>query len=280
MTRPTWARWVTRISLILAVIALVFTIRDIGVRTIGTYFRRIGWWWIAVVLFEVAITTLDAVAIRAFLSPEQGKVRLRSTVLSQLAGRAVNAVTPSANLGEAVKVSVLVDYVSQSRAVSTILLYNIVSFSVELMIVAVAAPIMVLLVPMPFELRWLMLGTCVVCFVGAMLLYLWVRRGMVDGLARLATRIVIPGLATVRRWIWKAPAPSRTLLTQARYERWQDRLRMVDDQMHLSSGARRTVSLAVTRIKPIAAYIMRTTRRASTRVTPRAGFSPSARNSA
>src|ERR1051325_6625531 len=46
MSRPTWARWVTRISLILALVALVFTIRDIGLRTIATYFRRIGWWWI------------------------------------------------------------------------------------------------------------------------------------------------------------------------------------------------------------------------------------------
>src|SRR5678815_631350 len=144
MSRPTWARWVTRISLILALIALVLTIRDIGPDRIAAYFRRIGWWWIAVAILEVAITTLDAIAIRSFLSPEQGKVKLRSAVLSQLAGRAVNAVTPSGNLGEAVKVSVLVEHVSQSRAVSTILLYNVVSFSVELMIVAVAAPIMVM----------------------------------------------------------------------------------------------------------------------------------------
>src|SRR4051812_3276983 len=149
MSRPTWARWVTRISLGLAVPALVLTIWDTGLRTIAKYFRGIGWWWIAVVILEIAITSLDAVAIRAFLSPEQGKVRLQSAVLSQLAGRAVNAVTPTGNLGEAVKVSVLVDHVSESRAVSTILLYNVVSFSVELMIVAVAAPIMVMLVPMP-----------------------------------------------------------------------------------------------------------------------------------
>jgi uncharacterized protein (TIRG00374 family) len=238
MSRPTWARWVTRISLILAVIALVFTIRDIGLRTIVTYFRRIGWWWIAVVILEVAITSLDAIAIRAFLSPEQAKVKLRNAVLSQLAGRAVNAVTPSGNLGEAVKVSVLVDHVSQSRAVSTILLYNAVSFAVELMIVAVAAPIMVLLVPMPSKLRWLMVLTGVVCFALALGIYAVTRRGVLDSTARLGTRIPIPGLARIRGWIWKSRTPSRYLLTQARYERWQDRLRGVDSKMHLSSGAR------------------------------------------
>jgi uncharacterized protein (TIRG00374 family) len=238
MSRPTWARWVTRISLILAVVALVFTIRDTGLRTIATYFRRIGWWWIAVVILEVAITSLDAVAIRAFLSPEQFKVKLRNAVLSQLAGRAVNAVTPSGNLGEAVKVSVLVDHVSQSRAVSTILLYNVVSFSVELMVVAVAAPIMVVLVPMPPSVRWLMILTCVVCSVIAIALYTLVRRGVLESFARACTRIWVPGLARVRGWIWKPETPSRYLLSQERYERWQDRLRAVDSKMRLSSGAR------------------------------------------
>src|SRR4051812_11094840 len=142
MSRPTWARWVTRVSLGLGIIALVLTIRDTGLVQIGTYFKRIGWGWFAVVILEVAITTLDASAIRAFLSPDQDKVGLGSAVLSQLAGRAVNAVTPSGNLGEAVKVSVLVEHVSQSRAVATILLYNVVSFTVELVTVGIAAVVM------------------------------------------------------------------------------------------------------------------------------------------
>ncbi|HEU4728532.1 MAG TPA: lysylphosphatidylglycerol synthase transmembrane domain-containing protein [Kofleriaceae bacterium] len=228
----------TRISLVLALVALAFTIRDIGLRTIATYFRRIGWWWIAVVIFEAAITSLDAVAIRAFLSPEQAKVRLRSALLSQLAGRAVNAVTPSGNVGEAVKVSVLVDHVSQSRAVSTILLYNAVSFAVEVLIVAVAAPVMVLLVPMPTQLAWLMLITGGVCFAIALAIYALTRRGVLDSAARLGTRIPVPGLALVRGWIWKSQAPSRYLLSQVRYERWRDRLVAVDSKMHLSSGAR------------------------------------------
>ena len=205
--------------MVLAVIALVITIYTTGLATIASYFRRIGWWWIAVVIFECAITSLDAIAIRAFLSPEQGKVRLRSALLSQLAGRAVNAVTPSGNLGEAVKVSVLVDHVSQSRAVSTILLYNVVSFAVELMIVAVAAPVMVLLVPMPAKLRWLMILTCVVCFSVALGLHQLTRGGVLDPLAR--------GLKRLR------------VLSAARYERWRERLRGVDSKMQGASGARR-----------------------------------------
>jgi hypothetical protein len=237
MSRPTWARWVTRISLVLAVIALVFTIRDIGLRTIATYFRRIGWWWIAVVILEVAITSLDAVAIRSFLSPEQAKVKLRSALLSQLAGRAVNAVTPSGNLGEAVKVSVLVEHVSQSRAVSTILLYNAVSFAVELLAVAVAVPFVVVLVPMPAILSWLMIITCVVSTSLALGLYVLIRYGALTILAPIARSFYVT-FVRLRRFLTDRSAPPYALAPE-RYERWQRQLRDVADKMRLSGGARR-----------------------------------------
>ena len=216
--RPTWARWVTRISLVIAIVALVFTIRDLGLHALAKYFRKIGWWWLAVLLLEAAVTCLDAVAIRAFLSPEQARVRFRSTLLSQLAGRAVNAVTPSGNLGEAVKVSVLTEHVSQSRAVSTILLYNIVSFTVELATVAVAAPFMALLVPMPTSLRWLMVVVGVVCLIFAVGLNMLVRAGVLASIARVLVKIRV--------------------LSRARYARWELKLSAVDDKLRLVEGAR------------------------------------------
>ena len=219
MSRPSWARWVTRVSLVFALVALVLTIRDTGLVAIGTYFKRIGWGWFAVVIMEVAITAMDAVAIRAFLSPEQAKVRLRSALLSQLAGRAVNAVTPSGNLGEAVKVSVLVDHVSQSRAVATILLYNVVSFSVELVTVGLGTPLMAVFLPMPTRLRIVLLVVGPVVLVIAFGLYALVRRGMLVSVARLVTRIPIRGQAE-------------------RYARWEPKLRGIDDKMKLVEGAR------------------------------------------
>ncbi|MGE5185666.1 MAG: lysylphosphatidylglycerol synthase transmembrane domain-containing protein [Acidobacteriota bacterium] len=215
--RPSWARKLTTISLVIAVIALVFTVRDIGLGTLATYLRRIGWWWLAVIPLEILTTTLDASAIRAFASPE--KPPLRATLLSQVAGRAVNAVTPSGNVGELVKMTVLTDVVSESRAVATILLYNVVTFSVELLVVAVAAFPLALLVPMPAGLRTLLLISGVLCFVLSIGLYVLVHRGMLVGVAKLATRL--------------------RLLSKPRYERWHARLQGVDDKMRLVAGARR-----------------------------------------
>jgi uncharacterized protein (TIRG00374 family) len=223
---------------VIALVALVVTIHNTGVATIGRYFKRIGWWWFAVVALEVVITSLDAVAIRAFMSPEQRKVRFRSALLSQLAGRSVNAVTPSGNLGEAVKVSVLTEHVSQSRAVATILLYNVVSFTVELAMVAVAAPFVALLVPMPSALRWMMLGASVICGALAVGCYALVHKGVLSGIAGVARKIRIPGIALLRKRIWKTENPSRYLLSPEKYEQWNESLSAVDRKMRVSEGAR------------------------------------------
>ncbi|MDB4961677.1 MAG: hypothetical protein JWP01_1676 [Myxococcales bacterium] len=219
MSRPTWARWVTRISLVVGLAALVFTVYDIGPQNIGTYFQRIGWWWFAVVALEIVITTLDAIAIRAFMSPESHTIKLRSTLLAQLAGRAVNAVTPLGNLGEAVKVSVLTEHTSQSRAVSTILLYNVVSFSVELAVVAVAVIVGLILVPMPTSIMWFMVVIGIASTLISIGLFALVRRGLLGSLVRLIRRLRI--------------------ITEARLETWQAKLAPIDAKMRLVEGARR-----------------------------------------
>lgn len=214
---PTWARWLTIGSLVIAIIALALTIYDVGLFTLGKYLRRIGWWWLAVVPMEVLSTTLHATAMRAFMSPE--RIPLRHAVFAQLAGRAINAVTPSGNLGEVMKVSMLTEHVSQSRAVSTILLYNIVSFSVELLIIAAACFGIVLFVAMPASVGWTIAATGTGCVVISVGLYVLVQRGMLASIAGLAVRIRV--------------------LSRARYGQWEAKLRGVDDKLRLVSGARR-----------------------------------------
>lgn len=216
--KPTWAKWVTWISVAIGIGALIWTINDIGLSTMRTYMARIGWWWIGVVVLEVFGTFLDAVAIRAFMSPENRGIKLRQTTLSQLAGRAINIVTPSANLGEVVKMSVLTEYVSESRAVSTILLYNVVGFSIELLVVAVATPFLLVFVPMPAGLWWMVLGSGAICLVLSVGLYVLVGRGMLGTFVGLARRVRV--------------------ISQARFDRWQPKIQSIDDKLRLVEGAR------------------------------------------
>ncbi|MEO8702281.1 MAG: lysylphosphatidylglycerol synthase transmembrane domain-containing protein [Kofleriaceae bacterium] len=217
--KPTWAKWVTRISLVFAIGALVWTVNDLGLNTMKLYMSKIGWWWFGVVGLEVFGTFLDAVAIRAFMSPENREIKLRQTTLSQLSGRAVNIVTPTANLGEVLKMSVLTEYVSEARAISTILLYNVVAFVIELMVVAVATPFLLIFVPMPTGLWWMVFASGVVCLLISVGLYVLVGRGMLSAVARTLRRI--------------------RLISQARLAKLEPKLRSVDDKLRLVEGARR-----------------------------------------
>ncbi len=219
--KPLWARLVLRLTFVFALGALVYTILKFpgGPETIPKYFVRIGWFWFAVIAMEAFGTFLDAIAIKAFAAPENKTLTYRKTALAQLSGRAINIVTPSGNLGEVVKMSVLTEYVSQSRAVSTILLYNIVRFVIELGFVALAAPICALLVPMPDWLRALILVGGAVCLAISLGCWVLVKKGMLSSVAR--------GLVKIR------------IIKPARYEKWKDKLQSVDDKLRLVSGASR-----------------------------------------
>jgi len=119
---------------------------------------------------------------------------------------------------------VLTEAVSQSRAVSPILLYNVVSFTVEFGFVAAAAPFAAVLVPMHAWTRWTLLLIGAASLVISIGLYTLVQRGMLTSVARLALRM--------------------RLLSRARYERWEARLRGVDDKLRLVAGARRRDRIA------------------------------------
>lgn len=127
-------RWIRRASLLVAAAALLWTLHDVGLRTLAQHFKLIGALWIAIIALEVAITTLDAIAIRAF-----AQVPLRTALHAQLAGRSVNALTPTGNLGEPVKVAVLSERIPASRAAKAIVHYNVIGFVVELWQVALVA---------------------------------------------------------------------------------------------------------------------------------------------
>lgn len=203
--------------MVLGLAALAITVHRLGGHTIVHQFRMIGWWWLLVIGFEMTITGLDALAIRSFASPD--RVSMRTALLAQLAGRSINVVTPGASLGEAVKVSVLTDALDGARAVAAILLYNIVGFVVELLLVALAAPFMALLVPMREGARVSFLVAGAVALVVSLGLYFLVRRGMLASVVKLGVRL--------------------RLVSQTRFDRWQTKLASVDDKLRLTAGARR-----------------------------------------
>jgi hypothetical protein len=166
---------------------------------------------------EVIISSLDAAAMYQFMSPDHKRIPYSRTLLAQVSGRAVNVVVPSGNVGEVVKVSVLVEGgVANERAVAGIVVYNLAGLLAELTMVAVGAPIMAVVVPMGWGLRAVLFGAAGFCVVLGLAMFVLVQRGMLVSFARAFRKLRV--------------------ISEARFERWSAKLGAIDEKIRIEPG--------------------------------------------
>jgi uncharacterized protein (TIRG00374 family) len=219
---PGWARWVSRISLVIALVAFAVTIWTVGLSSLLTNLRAIGWWFVAILALEGAITALDALAIHRIAS-EGGAAGFGRVLFAQIAGRAVNLVTPASTLGEATKASILTQTMGTSRAVAAVLYVALVSGIFQLAVIAVGAPLTALLLPLPAALRFALIMTALVAATLAITLTILVRRGMLSSLVEAGGRLRI--------------------VSKKRRDKWRTRLRQIDDRLRGTEGTGRRVAI-------------------------------------
>ena len=98
--QPRWLKWVTRISLVIGIIALVVTVWIVGTETILHHLKEIGWFFVVLVAIEMLSSVLDGIGIY-YMAHGKGRPTVRECVVAQIVGRGVYSVTPGGNLGEA-----------------------------------------------------------------------------------------------------------------------------------------------------------------------------------
>jgi hypothetical protein len=149
---PRWVRWVTRIALVAGAIGLIATVWLVGPSTILSHLQKIGWWFAALIAIDLAKTCCDAAAVHALTrgdrAPPYGRV-----LIAQIAGRAVNAVTPGGNLGEALKASLLAEQTKGSRVVAAVMYCGLASLCISLTMIAIGAPLTAVLLDIHDGLR-------------------------------------------------------------------------------------------------------------------------------
>jgi uncharacterized membrane protein YbhN (UPF0104 family) len=85
--------------------------------------------------------------------------------------------------------------------------------------VAIAALVLLLFVPLTSSVMWIMIATCIICTLLAAGMVALVRRGMLGSIVGVLRRVRV--------------------ISQARFERWQAKLAPVDAKMQLVEGARK-----------------------------------------
>ena len=207
---PAWLRWVTRVSLVFGVIALVATVWMVGPAVLMTHLEMIGPWFAVLIAIELVITLCDAGVVHA-MSRGAGAPSYRQVCVAQFAGRAVNSVTPGAALGDALRVSLLARECPTQRIVAAVVFASIGQFVTGLAIVAAGTIATALMFAMPVAAEVILLAVGIATaavVVGTLLL---VRRGMLSVLARIARRLRV--------------------ISEARHERWRDQLADIDRRL-------------------------------------------------
>lgn len=179
---PKWARWLSLLAGAVALIAFVVTLYSVGVSAITAQLRIIGWWFAPIVVLEVASTFADARVIHGFLGPGGRRPSFWGVLKAQVAGRAINLVTPMASVGEATKVSMLVHETSSARAVAAVVRFNLSYIGLNLASVVIGAPVCALVLPLPGwleRLLWIGSAVAVVVVVSVALL---LRAGLLGSL--------------------------------------------------------------------------------------------------
>jgi hypothetical protein len=196
---PTWLRWVTRASIVLGLIALAITVWAVGVDTLVAHLRAIGPWFAVLLVIEGAATFCEA-GSTYLMTRGPGGPAWRKVWVAQFAGRAVNSVTPGANLGEALKVSLLARECSTQRIVAGVMYTALATAIVALTFVAAGSLVTAIAFPLPRAALIVLVVSGVLATALAAALVIMVRRGMLSAFARTAARLHLISAARLARW--------------------------------------------------------------------------------
>ena len=216
--RPAWVRWFTLAVTVFAIGALAVTVWTVGPRTLWGQLLKIGPWFGVIFALEVLATLCDVNILNGFLGRGGRRPGYRGVLKAQVAGRAINVVTPMASLGEATKVAILMRSTDPGRAVATVVRFNLSYIAANLLFIVLGAPLCAIFLDLPGWMeKTLWIGTGVAVSIAIALIVL-VRAGLVASAIK------------VLRFFH--------LISRDRFGVWRDRLRKLDATMKGETGLR------------------------------------------
>jgi uncharacterized protein (TIRG00374 family) len=196
---PSWLKWVTRISLVVGIGALIATVWIVGFGTILHHLKSIGWFFVVLVAIEMLSSVLDGIAIY-FMAHGKGRPTVRESVVAQIVGRGINSVTPGGNLGEATKVGLLSQRCPTRRIVAAVMYVGLIGVTLSFGFVAVGSAVTAFWFDMPkLAMIACLVGSVVAAGIAIGIIVL-IRRGMLSTLSNVLARMHIISKQRREKW--------------------------------------------------------------------------------
>jgi uncharacterized protein (TIRG00374 family) len=203
-----WLNWG---FLIIGCGALVWMLREIGWAELRDMLGSIGWWTAPILGVSLVGVLLEARANHIFMRPEQRMVSYWRVFAAQLSGWAINSVTPTGKLGEFAKATLLIGHAPRYRAVSAVVLINLVNVFASAAFLLLALAVSFAHPGIPERLLVALYVVFGLLLIGTVASIVMVRRGLIRSLAGAARKLRV--------------------ISDARRERLATRLEAFDDQV-------------------------------------------------
>lgn len=198
-TTPAWMKWITRISIVIGLVALVATIWIVGPHVIADHLREIGWFFVLIVATDIASSVCDGTAVY-YMAQGPGAPRWRECIVAQLAGRGVNAVTPGGNLGEPLKVGLLSERCSPKRIVAAVMYVGLILLVISWAVIAAGTVVTAFWFDMPTSARIALLVGALVAVGITVTVMVLIKRGMLSTLTNALAHLRIISRARRQKW--------------------------------------------------------------------------------
>lgn len=194
-------------AFVIGLVALGWLIERLGWDTILDAVRSIGVWFAVLAAIDLASVMCDAGGIHGFARLQTPNVSYWRVFAAQASGLAINRLTPGNSLGEPIKVTMLMEHLPETTAVSAVVMFNVATYTAAITVIVIGVPVTLLTLSLPGNAEiavWI--ATIVLGCLGVGLIVL-VRRGAIYTL------------------IGALP------IAQARRDRWRARMSSIDAQI-------------------------------------------------
>jgi uncharacterized membrane protein YbhN (UPF0104 family) len=159
-----------------------------------------GAWFAVMAAIDAVSVMCDAGGVHSFArlhSPGLGYWRVFA---AQASGLAINRLTPGNSLGEPIKVTMLMEHVPETVAISAIVSFNLATILVAISVIVVGVPLTLLVSDLPPRVELVVWIATAILIAFALALALLIRRGAVGTLIDAAARLRLLGPARATRW--------------------------------------------------------------------------------
>ena len=169
-------------------VGLYFFARELGFQKFRTMLANVGWWFAVVLGLELASLCMDGAALHAFMRPEARMISYWRVLASNASGRAINVLTPGGALGEPTKLMLLSMHAPRSRALSSIVLFNLSIAYISVFVMLIGVPITMLSLDLPHAVKLPVIIALSVLVVVMVAITVVIRRGAIKSVVDLIRR--------------------------------------------------------------------------------------------